>query len=220
MSTSPDTSFVYTFPSTIEESPTSGIAMKWALPGSPFEQKHDLITNDALSTVRFYPSVLSAEECQRVIAMGEAQPRSAGRIELGDEAYRVSHISWIDFQAQNEWLFHKLGYFFKHAAAYYDLEVTGFTDALQYTTYAEDQYFDWHADIGQGITSARKLSMTVQLSADEDYIGGELEFLNAHSQKGQGGAIVFPSFMAHRVAPVTLGVRRSLVAWAVGPAFR
>lgn len=220
MTAKPETAFVYTFPTTIEESPETGISMKWSVAGSPFEQRHVLSMNDALSTVRFYPSILSVDECQRVIAMGEAQPRAAGRVELGDEAYRVSHIAWLDFQTQNEWLFHKLGYFFQNAASYYGFEVTGLTDALQYTMYAEDQFFNWHADIGQGTTSARKLSMTVQLSADDDYIGGELEFLNANSQKGQGGATIFPSFMAHRVAPVTLGVRRSLVAWAAGPAFR
>ena len=35
-----------------------------------------------------------------------------------------------------------------------------------------------------------------------------------------GAATVFPSYLAHRVAPVQSGVRRSLVAWAYGPAFR
>ena len=39
-------------------------------------------------------------------------------------------------------------------------------------------------------------------------------------QREVGTAIIFPSFMAHRVAPVTVGERRSLVAWACGPTFR
>jgi PKHD-type hydroxylase len=36
----------------------------------------------------------------------------------------------------------------------------------------------------------------------------------------QGSVICFPSFLAHRVSPVTRGLRRSLVAWAYGPAYR
>ena len=35
-----------------------------------------------------------------------------------------------------------------------------------------------------------------------------------------GSFIVFPSFIQHRVLPVTKGTRRSLVGWASGPKFR
>ena len=35
----------------------------------------------------------------------------------------------------------------------------------------------------------------------------------------EGSIIVFPSFINHRVAPVTKGTRYSLVAWFVGPPF-
>ena len=34
-----------------------------------------------------------------------------------------------------------------------------------------------------------------------------------------GTAIVFPSFMRHKVAPVTKGRRRSLVGWFLGPLY-
>jgi len=56
-----------------------------------------------------------------------------------------------------------------------------------------------------------------------EYGGGELEFpfpdVGIEGQREIGAAIIFPSYMAHRVSPVTLGVRRSLVAWACGPTF-
>jgi PKHD-type hydroxylase len=35
-----------------------------------------------------------------------------------------------------------------------------------------------------------------------------------------GNAIVFPSYIAHRVLPITSGMRQALVAWIHGPAFR
>ncbi len=36
----------------------------------------------------------------------------------------------------------------------------------------------------------------------------------------KGRMIFFPSFLIHRVAPVTQGIRRSLVIWVTGPKFR
>ena len=36
----------------------------------------------------------------------------------------------------------------------------------------------------------------------------------------QGQAIFFASFIRHRVAPVTKGIRRSLVMWFGGPPLR
>jgi len=94
---------------------------------------------------------------------------------------------------------------------------------LQYTVYGPEQHFDWHMDLGPGATSTRKLSMTIQLSGNDDYTGGALEFVNApamHEARAMGAATFFPSYLAHRVTPVETGTRRSLVAWACGPAFR
>ena len=36
----------------------------------------------------------------------------------------------------------------------------------------------------------------------------------------KGTIIIFPSFIRHRVTPVTKGVRKSLVVWVDGPRFR
>jgi len=36
----------------------------------------------------------------------------------------------------------------------------------------------------------------------------------------KGDIIVFPSFMVHRVKPVTKGTRKSIVIWVLGPKFR
>ena len=40
----------------------------------------------------------------------------------------------------------------------------------------------------------------------------------SHTRR-QGTAVVFPSFLCHRVHPVHAGTRAALVAWAHGPAF-
>jgi PKHD-type hydroxylase len=38
--------------------------------------------------------------------------------------------------------------------------------------------------------------------------------------RDQGTIIVFPSTMLHRVSPITKGIRRSVVGWAMGPPLR
>ena len=72
----------------------------------------------------------------------------------------------------------------------------------------------------------RKLSMTVALVDGSDYEGGEFEINmstpekeNIHvvkESKIKGSVVIFPSFVWHRVKPVTGGTRYSLVNWHQG----
>ena len=82
----------------------------------------------------------------------------------------------------------------------------------------------------------RKLSVTCQLSDQTEYKGGELEFdfrnydpymrdevehvKQAKDILTKGSIIVFPSFVWHRVKPVTEGTRYSLVLWNLGRPFK
>ena len=68
--------------------------------------------------------------------------------------------------------------------------------------------------------------MTTLLS--DSYEGGEFQFASYGKEECNitipefskvGSIVVFPSAMEHRVAPVTKGVRHSLVTWFVGPPF-
>ena len=81
--------------------------------------------------------------------------------------------------------------------------------------------------------SIRKLSVTVSLSDEEEYKGGELEFdfrnLDPDKKRNiykckeilpKGSLVVFPSFVWHRVCPVKKGSRYSLVIWNLGRPFR
>jgi PKHD-type hydroxylase len=69
----------------------------------------------------------------------------------------------------------------------------------------------------------RKLSLTLLLN--DTFKGGEF-CINAGVEENPDipqmkkvKIILFPSFMIHRVAPVTMGTRRSLVVWVLGPKF-
>lgn len=85
-------------------------------------------------------------------------------------------------------------------------------------------YYDWHMDAGPPKDgSQRKLSISILLSDPSEFEGGILQFKGMEDQNvlnQQGSIIVFPSFIEHRVTPVTKGVRFTAVTWVNGPSFR
>ena len=215
--------FSYLFPDRVGADAQGALSLQWTPGSGPFGALRALAYNDALPTLQLSRAAFSAAECAAIVALGEAATGVAGRVELGADAYRVSKIVWIEPGEATHWIYHRLGVLFAQANRHYAMELIGLVEALQYTVYGAGQHFDWHIDLGSGQTSARKLSMTVQLSDPGEYGGGALEFVNAPSPaeaREIGTATVFPSYLAHRVAPVQTGVRRSLVAWAYGPAFK
>ena len=68
----------------------------------------------------------------------------------------------------------------------------------------------------------RKISMTILLNHESQFEGGDLEITTPgkKAKLTQGNAITFASFLNHRVAPVTRGIRQSLVMWFGGTPFR
>jgi PKHD-type hydroxylase len=213
----------YRFPESIEISAQGVGSLAWRPGEGPFGQSMAQPFKPAVSAVHCLLHALSPQECEAVVAHGRSRPGMAGRVELGADSYRVSHIAWIERDPAIEWLFHRLGALFRQANQGYGFEMEGFVDALQFTEYGPGQHFEWHMDIGAEQTSLRKLSMTIQLTDGADYDGGDLEIVGSGTNpagRARGAATFFPSYMAHRVTPVTRGVRRSLVAWGSGPAFR
>jgi len=80
------------------------------------------------------------------------------------------------------------------------------------------------------IGKIRKLSLTINLTDPTTYKGGRMQFDSPSWTKptirecvparAQGSVVVFPSFVLHKVTPVTEGTRYSLVAWFLGKPFR
>jgi PKHD-type hydroxylase len=167
--------------------------------------------------------IFSAAECASAIEIGESVPSRAGLMMDAAPNCRRSRISWLTPSEKTGWLYEKLASVFRAVNHWYEFELVGLVDALQYTAYDAGDAFGWHLDTGPGQTSTRKLSMSVQLTSGETYEGGDLEFCAAQPldrARELGTVIVFPSFLAHRVTPVANGRRRVLVCWAHGPAFR
>jgi PKHD-type hydroxylase len=89
---------------------------------------------------------------------------------------------------------------------------------------SDEGHYDWHIDAQAPRNGMqRKLSISILLSDPSEFEGGELQFKGIEDRKiltKQGSIVVFPSFIEHKVTPVTKGVRYSAVTWASGPSFR
>jgi PKHD-type hydroxylase len=172
------------------------------------------------------------DELDCIARIGDSRPSQAATIgtpegSVLDTGYRTSRITWLRLDAQTEFLFQRLCEVVEVVnRERYQFELTGFDDALQYTVYeAPSVGYDWHVDlIDAPWNLQRKLSLTLQLSDEADYEGGELEFRDGASvvaaPRERGLVTAFPSWTQHRVRPVTRAVRRSVVAWVGGPSFR
>ena len=155
---------------------------------------------------------------------------------------RNSDLVWLN----DTWIYKELHPYIHEAnkAAGWNYEWDR-SESCQFTKYKLNQYYDWHCDSFDKVYDKpntpehgkiRKLSMTCQLTDGSEYEGGELEFdfrnydphmreESQHLKKAKeilpkGSIIVFPSFVWHRVKPVTSGTRYSLVAWHLGKPFK
>ena len=172
-------------------------------------------------------------QCKMVIEAGREEPRKNAQVgaEKGkkegviDTEIRTSHISWIPFKKMPEMYKDIERTMLKTNNNHFGFEGMQITEMAQYTEYPEGGFYDWHVDNYdncQHEPPVRKISMTCLLSPENEFEGGDLELIKEGQavKLKQGQAAFFASFIRHRVAPVTKGIRRSLVMWFGGPRFK
>ncbi len=176
----------------------------------------------------YYEGLFLPHEINQIRALWDKDKTIKAELS-GNEKYndelRKSSVMFLENQPENEWIYRKLtGLAINCNNQRFHFDLLGFQQELQLTRYSTDDHFDWHLDFGSGGISTRKLSMTIQLSDEDAYEGGDLQFMinqrivNAPRKKGT--IIIFPSFILHRVTPITKGTRQSIVGWVAGPPFR
>ena len=172
-------------------------------------------------------------QCKMVIEAGREEPRKDAEVGANinqkegvlDTNTRTSHISWIPFKKMPEMYKQIEQIMVQTNANHFGFDNMQITELAQYTEYPEGGFYDWHVDNYdncQHEPPVRKISMTCLLSPENEFEGGDLELVKeGQSVKlKQGQSAFFASFIRHRVAPVTKGVRRSLVMWFGGPPFK
>lgn len=180
----------------------------------------------------FHDKLFSPQECDKIITdFRSLSPEEAkiganskdtviGKI---DETKRKSDIRWFDWDAGSDWIFQRLaGAVFLSNQKFWKFNLSGFGEPIQLTHYKSSNqgFYDWHSDHGFGTRFEQRKISGIVLLADK-FSGGKFELV----EKGQvdeltlGSLVLFPSFLQHRVVPVTQGERWSLVFWISGPPF-
>ena len=148
----------------------------------------------------------------------------------------IGGLVWNYFNKVNDEFFH------------YDLDQID-NEQIQYTHYGINQKYNWHQDegissfykpqsdgarnganivqdwINTSSNKIRKLSVIIQLSNPDDYEGGVTQLRDVDDTlynvpKERGTIVFFDSRLYHRAKMVSGGLRKSLIAWAIGPQWR
>ena len=199
----------------------------------------------------YFQSVIPPKICDDIIEYGKSQqeqialtggydPEKVSEDDIKDVSKkRKSNIVWMN----DRWIYNEIHPYIhtanKNAGWNFQWD---FSESCQFTKYKLNQFYDWHCDSWSKPYNRpeepdrhgkiRKLSVTVSLSDENDYEGGDFEFDFRNDDKGtnqprlckeirpKGSVVVFPSFVWHRVKPVTSGTRYSLVIWNLGWPFK
>jgi PKHD-type hydroxylase len=191
-------------------------------------------TNEELNNIC---ELLAKDGVQRATTVGQ-NPEDTANLEIEiskPEAPRKSMVKFHNYNENTGWIFEKLNFTIDQVnSRFYNFDLNGY-DGIQYTEYYdyEGGKYDFHMDTIMDTTidfkdvEVRKLSMTLVLNEPGvDFEGGAFEINNGRESEAlkvdapRGRIILFPSFMIHRVAPVTKGTRKSLVVWVLGPKFK
>jgi len=199
----------------------------------------------------YFQSVIPPKICDDIIEYGKSQqeqialtgdydPEKVSEDDIKDVSKkRKSNVVWMN----DRWIYNEIQPYINLANknAGWNFE-WNHSESCQFTKYGKEQFYDWHCDSWEKPYNRpddlsrhgkiRKLSVTVSLSDETEYEGGNFEFDFRNNDKGsnqprlckeirpKGSVVVFPSFVWHRVKPVTSGTRYSLVIWNLGKPWR
>lgn len=181
---------------------------------------------DTVNNWAYWDGALSKEECKQIIKLGESKIVKKATIENKEEDKQIrdSEVSWI-YPSDAIWLYERLTLIAENLNnQFFNFNLFGMIEGIQFTKYtAPSGFYGMHMDkVFNG--AARKLSISVQLSDEKEYEGGELLLYTKANPdvmgKEQGKLVAFPSYILHEVKPVTKGKRYSLVVWITGEQFK
>ena len=169
--------------------------------------------------------VLSKEELERIeLITSQLEVKPITFDGKAAEQHLSCKKAWIPYTDDTAWLYgrvYDLVCYFN--ADYFFFNPIDMVERIAYNVYEEGGYLDWHIDLASSPPfSTRKLAVTIQLSASDDYREGFLEFnidKVYRMPRTAGSLIIYPVYLSHRVTPITKGTRKSLTFWVGGTSF-
>jgi PKHD-type hydroxylase len=183
----------------------------------------------------FIDNLFTAEECEKVKALAASltvEKATVGSvIESSSQTLnleiRKNTLSWLNSNdPEAAWIYQRLTDAVNTINAQFWEYRLDYIEVLQYTIYNQlDDHYQGHVDMMLSGLHHRKLSFSLQLDDPATYEGCDLEMSDGSETwistiRKQGTFIAFPSWLRHRVTPLTAGSRHSVVGWVCGPKFK
>jgi len=185
----------------------------------------------------YFKKAVPIKTCKKIIKAGRkliTTQAIVGEKEI-DFVRRDCRVAWIN----EKWIYGVLNPFIHLAnkKARWNFQ-WDWNEPSQFTVYEKGHHYNWHIDQTPPSKNKdrnfygkiRKLSLTLQLTDKSKYTGGDFQFkwidedeiktTTVRDAKDIGSIIIFPSFIHHRIVPITKGKRESLVNWSIGKPFK
>mgnify|MGYP001162371710 CR=1 FL=1 len=142
------------------------------------------------------------------------------------EAIKTSQVKFVRLFSIQELIMPFLDFIITSNTYYYGFDLfplTG-TKIVNYNTYEKDEEYTWHIDASMK-SPIKDIKLTCLLNCSEkNYEGGDLYLFRDGEVKVEnfnpGSAVIFPSFINHKVEKIKSGSRATLSIWMNGPKFR
>jgi len=185
----------------------------------------------------WWDDVFSSEELDKICEISaEVDLREGTTLGNSLSDYRISDNNFHHRTEKNSWIFERLNGLIEHVNnEFYNYDLNGY-EFYQYSEYdaSKNGQYKYHYDMASngsnintkdGTLETRKLSLALLLNEPGvDFKGGEFAFKTGeddlYTVPKRGRAFLFPSYVLHKVFPVTEGIRKSLVVWVTGPKFK
>ena len=186
----------------------------------------------------WWDGAFTPEECDQIVeycdSIGVEEAKVLGgppeARDYTDDKIRACGIKFHMANEQTKHIFEKMdNVIYSINSHFYGFDLNGY-DSFQYTSYDSSKlgHYDWHMDLIMGkdvpsnMSEPRKLSLSLVLN--DDFEGGDFCFNiggkdNLKAEQKKGRVLAFPSYVIHKVEPVTKGFRKSIVVWVTGPKF-
>ncbi|MBU6339398.1 MAG: 2OG-Fe(II) oxygenase [Rickettsiales bacterium] len=194
-------------------------------------------SNGIYSQIYWY-DFFSGNDIEKIVAYCDSKEKQNSTVSQNnpiiDNQTRISKVNFHNHNDENAWIFDRINFGIEDMNnKFFHFDLYGY-NYFQYSEYhgSELGKYNFHMDMFTNDEScklplARKLSLSILLSEPGvDFEGGEFQINDSSEAKlktldmKKGTLVAFPSYIIHRVTPVTKGIRRSLVVWVEGPKFR
>ena len=150
-----------------------------------------------------------------------------GKDDFASQSTKTSDVKFIYFGKIQKFILPFIDFCLMSNNNYFGFDLHPLTSLkkLNYNSYEVGTEYSWHIDAVPK-DSVRDIKLTALLNlSEESYEGGELVLFRANEIicnefNTPGSAIIFPSFVNHKVNKVISGKRHTLAIWLSGLKFR